>query len=243
MPALQKMPEIHLDEEELKQLGLRWEPTSKSLPKADGEKAGKLCDSNIAKAMAKMLGDIEIKSPLSSKALIPPHEDCVELGSTTIIGGIRSQMFDICYRPDGVRIAYDNKSLNSKSSVGKNYRNMINDLGTEAATVHSRFPFAVVSFVVILPEPCLEEPHLTGLMSALVRLNNRSSENDHAHKAEVISLVLWDPTSGKINKNYPKKDTGLHLSSYSEKIYENYFLRYRGMAPHLDTEIQEEEVS
>lgn len=239
MPALQKMPEIVLDEKDLKNLGQNWNPISKSLPKADGERAGKICDSNIAKSLARMLGDIEVKPPLNSKALIPPHEDCVELGHTTIIGGIRSQRFDICYRPDGIRFAYDNKSLNSKESVGKNYRNMINDLGTEAATVHSRFPFAVVSFVVIVPEPCLEEPHLTGLMSSLIRLNNRSSENDHAHKAEVISLVLWDPTTGKINKDYPTKDTGLHLSSYSEKIYENYFLRYRGMPPHTDTDSDE----
>jgi len=46
------------------------------------------------------------------------------------------------YRPDGLRFAFDSKTLNDKKSIGKNWQNMINDLATEATTVHSRFPYA-----------------------------------------------------------------------------------------------------
>lgn len=66
----------------------------------------------------------------------------MEVGPTRVIGGIRPQNFDVAYRPDGVRFAYDSKTLNSRNSLGKNYQNMLNDLGTEAATVHIRFPSA-----------------------------------------------------------------------------------------------------
>lgn len=29
---------------------------------------------------------------------------------------------------------------------------MINDLGTEATTVHTRFPYAIVAFLVVVPK-------------------------------------------------------------------------------------------
>ena len=73
-----------------------------------------------------------------------------------IIGGVRPQNFDVGYRPDGVRFAFDSKTLNDRKSIGKNWQNMINDLATEATTVHSRFPHAVVAFLVALPEPVVD---------------------------------------------------------------------------------------
>jgi len=97
-----------------------------------------------------MLGDIPIVSG-SSKKLIPSEADCVELGPARIIGGVRPQNFDVAYRPDGVRVAFDSKTLNDLKSAGKNWQNMVNDLATEAATVHTRFPYALVAFIVAIP--------------------------------------------------------------------------------------------
>ena len=73
----------------------------------------------------------------------------------TIVGGIRKQNYDVAYRPDGVRFAFDSKTLNVADSMGKNWQNMVNDLATEASTVHTRFPMAVVAFLVLIPVPAL----------------------------------------------------------------------------------------
>ncbi len=57
-----------------------------------------------------MLGDIPIVVP-KARALTPPEKDCVEVGPVRVIGGVRSQNFDVGYRPDGLRFAFDSKSV------------------------------------------------------------------------------------------------------------------------------------
>ena len=52
----------------------------------------------------------------------------VEVGPVRVIGGVRPQNFDVGYRPDAIRFAFDSKSLNDRESIGKNWQNMINDL-------------------------------------------------------------------------------------------------------------------
>ena len=89
---------------------------------------GKALDPIVGDAIAQMLGGIPVKAPLSQNALLPPVADCVEVGDTRIIGGVRPQNFDMAYRPDGVRIAYDSKTLNDAKSIKKNWQNMINDI-------------------------------------------------------------------------------------------------------------------
>jgi hypothetical protein len=119
-----------------------------------------------------MLGGIEIVTP-GRTVLTPPKPDCVEIGDVRIIGGVRPQNFDIGYRPDGIRIAYDSKTLNDSASVRKNYQNMINDLATEATTVHSRFPYALFIFLFVVPAPCLGGAIEAALTLTLERLGQR----------------------------------------------------------------------
>lgn len=58
--------------------------------------------------------------PDENSLVTDPTPDCVEVGTTRVVGGIRSQKFGVAYRPDGVRFAYDNKTLNSRNSLGRN---------------------------------------------------------------------------------------------------------------------------
>lgn len=161
MPELaEKMPPINISTEELKKWGKLW--LGDANPDKNKGKA-RLCfdrfqsvnfasfiDMEFSKCLAQMLGDIPVKT--SSKGLIPPTEDCVEVGAVKIIGGVRPQNFDAVYRPDGPRVVFDSKTLNDIKSVGKNWQNMINDLATEATTVHTRFPYAIVTFMVMIPK-------------------------------------------------------------------------------------------
>lgn len=93
-------------------------------------------DEAVAKATGKMLGHIPVVQS-TGKSLRPAAEDTVEWGAVRIIGGIRPQNFDVAYRPDGPRIAFDSKTLNDKKSVGKNWQNVVNDLATEASELLS----------------------------------------------------------------------------------------------------------
>lgn len=58
------------------------------------------------------VGRVPVIPPTSRSALLPPKPDCVEVGACRIIGGVRPQNFDVAYRPDGVRFAFDSKTLN-----------------------------------------------------------------------------------------------------------------------------------
>ena len=153
-----------------------------------------------------------------------------------IIGGVRPQNFDVGYRPDGVRIAFDSKTLNDSESVKKNWQNMINDLATEATTVHSRFPHALVAFMVIIPTTCLVEPQRSAMIETLERLSRRVKVEDADYLAEAISLVLWNPADGSIDLTAPLLNSTLRIEKLSATIEAVYVSRYKGLPPHAAAE-------
>lgn len=153
MAKLVTMPPLAFPQTELARFGAAWTANggrlSRTPPQSSGD-LGRIFDTAVGEALAAMLGGITVVVP-NSNALTPTLPDCVEVGPVRIIGGVRPQNFDVGYRPDGVRFAFDSKTLNDAKSVGKNWQNMVNDLATEATTVHSRFPHAVVAFLVAIP--------------------------------------------------------------------------------------------
>jgi hypothetical protein len=116
-------------------------------------------------------------------------EDCVEVRGVTISGGLTPQTFDVGYRPDGLRFAFDSKTLNDRKSLLKNWQNMIKDLLAEATNVHSQFKSAIVGFMVIIPTPCFIEPLRPRIIESLERLAGRTNVGDQVYKAEAISLI------------------------------------------------------
>jgi hypothetical protein len=180
-----------------------------------------------------MLGNIPVVTP-NGNALIPSQPNCVEVGPVRIIGGVRPQNFDVGYRPDGVRFAFDSKTLNDENSVGKNWQNMINDLATEATTVHSRFPHAIVAFMVVLPAPCVTTSRRAAINETLDRLSRRNEVNDPLYKAEVISLVFWNPQNGTIETTFPSPNSALRIEAFSSQVEAIYRSRYKGLPPHAE---------
>ncbi len=233
MAAIAQMPAVIVSEEELKPFGLRWQE-KQSLPRTppcSSSQLGNVFDNCIGKALATLLGGVKVVVP-NAYAIRPAEDDVVEVGPVRIVGGIRPQNFDVGYRPDGVRFAFDSKTLNDLKSVRKNYQNMINDLGTEATTVHTRFPYAVVAFMVIIPKPCLLGGQRMALTRTLERLSGRIAPIDSSHKAEAISLVLWDPATGAISSDWPADDSPLRIESFSKQVERHYIERYKGLPPH-----------
>ena len=236
MAILASMPHVNLPTNQLLEFGTQWTANGGRLsrtPPYSSLQLGALANTAAASAVATMLGGIPIVTPINSNALLPPSADVVELGEIRIVGGVRPQNFDVGYRPDGVRFALDSKTLNDLKSVGKNYQNMINDLATEAATVHTRFPYAVVAFLVMVPTPCLVEPQRSALIGRLEGLNRRVTVGDPSHLAEAIALVAWNPATGLIDPAFPKKGSSIRLDVFPGRIQDAYFNRYQGLPPHV----------
>ncbi|MBV9709281.1 MAG: hypothetical protein JO011_00020, partial [Ktedonobacteraceae bacterium] len=128
MANLASMPPLVIDQTILAQFGRTWNDNGGSLsrtPPYSSGNLGELFDKAVGTALSALLGSIPIVTP-SSSALIPSQSDCVEVGPVRVIGGVRPQNFDVGYRPDGIRFAYDTKTLNDAKSVGKNWQNMVN---------------------------------------------------------------------------------------------------------------------
>ena len=234
MASVQPIPDICFDTEKLKQYGALWR-VSECFNKKQGMDFGKeVIDPIIAQALASMLGDIPVKSPENSSVLLPPSgfPDCIEIGNTKVVGGVRPQNFDIVYRPDGIRIAYDSKTLNDENSIKKNWNNMINDLAAEATTVHTRFPYALVLFIIVIPKPALHLNQAVDIIRTLERMNLRLRVQDENHRAESIAMVVWDPDTGDVDNAMPPSESNLRIEKYAKRIEEIYLSRYKGLPPH-----------
>ncbi len=194
---------------------------------------GKIFDEAFGAALAKMLGDIPTRV-IAKPSLLPPEENCVEIGAARIIGGIRAQNFDAAYRPDGPRVVFDSKTLNDTASIRKNWQNMVNDLGTEATTVHTRFPYCLVVLMVVIPYDALPPQQESDLVRTLERLGSRNHVLDQAHLAEAIALVVWDPHTGELVPNVPPAGSPIHSEKVRARIYDAYVNRYKGLPPHDD---------
>lgn len=188
-------------------------------------------DRAFGASVAAMLGNIPLVN-VNNENLIPPQADCVEVGKTRIVGGIRPQNYDCAYRPDGPRIVFDSKTLNDMESVRKNWQNMVNDLATEAATVHTRFPYCIVAFIVAIPAPACLAPQRRDLVRTLERLGSRKDELDQNHLAEALALALWDSATGEIDPEVPGAGSNLRLDTMHERVYPHYVDRYKNLPPH-----------
>ncbi len=233
------MPKIVIARRTLRPWGQAWLNKDPAKPKdkpqyfvkKDAMGFGKVFDEAVGTALASMLGGVPIVRPRRND-LCPARPDCVEVGDCRIIGGIRPQNYDVCYRPDGARFAFDSKTLNQADSVQKNYQNMINDLGTEATNVHTRFPYAIIAFLVVIPRPILVSPQKEALTGCLERISERLSPIDAPHNAEVISLVVWDPQRGTVSADWPPEDSCLRIERFSATVERIYLDRYKGLPPH-----------
>jgi len=235
------MPPLIIDQEELRRWGQLWladynpennTPKNRNaFARQQSVHFASFIDQAFANSLSVMLGGIPIRSAYS-RSLIPNEPDCVEIGNVRIIGGVRPQNFDVAYRPDGPRVAFDSKTLNDASSIRKNWQNMINDIATEATTVHTRFPYAIVAFVVVIPRPALAYQQETDIIRTLERLGSRKNVLNQSQLAETIAFIVWDPETGIVDASTPAATSNLRKEIFSEAIYNHYLERYKGLPPH-----------
>jgi hypothetical protein len=230
------MPPVVIPAADLAKFGAKWTALGRRLsrtPPESSSQLGALIDRTLGAALATMLGNIPLVTAKGNR-LLPPDgtPNCVEVGPVTVVGAVRVQDYDVGYRPDGVRFVADSKTLNDRKSVGKNGWNMINDLATEATTIHLRFPAAVVAFIVAFPEPTIESARRLVFIETLERMTGRFLPDETPHRAEAIAFVLWDPATGQINPNEPPPESPLRIERLHTQIERAYVARYKGDPPH-----------
>ena len=241
MAELRTMPKIRLSKEDFLLWGNRWLATSNeetgkkkhadAFDRQQSVNFASFIDLSFGQSLAKFLGGIPVASPRGN-SLIPEIPDSVEVGPVRIIGGVRPQNFDVAYRPDGPRVVFDSKTLNDTDSARKNWQNMVNDLGTEATTVHTRFPYTIVAFIVVIPAPALLDKQYTDIVRTLERLGTRRNIIDQPHFAESISLIVWDPRTGELSRDRPDQNSSLRVEKMPSVIQSIYLERYKGLPPH-----------
>ena len=92
-------------------------------------------------------------------------------------------------------------------------------------------PVSIVAFIVAVPEPCLAT-HRRNLTTALSRLAGRRSTSGDLHKAEAISLLVWNPHDGSIEKDWPSNGSPLRIEEFSAQVELCYTDRFAGLPPH-----------
>lgn len=230
------MPPLVIPRRELIDFGKQWKlrggRLSRSKPYSSGQ-LGNVIDHTVGHALAEMLGGLPIMKPKGG-SFNPPAANVVEVGPMRVDGGIRPQNFDAGYRPSGygVRIAFDSKTLNDTKSVGKNWQNMVNDIATEAATVHSVYEDAVVGFIIAVPFPCINKRRRTQMIKIFENIARRVNTADQHYLVEAISFVIWYPSTGKISAKYPPPDSVLRIEKFSTFVERAYRNRFDGRPPH-----------
>lgn len=109
---------------------------------------------------------------------------------------------------------------------------MINDLATEATTVHTRFPYAIVCFVVVIPKPALDTSQEYDITRTLERLAVRRGVQNQNHLAEAITFLIWNPATGTIDPSVPAPGSFLRIEHFPGIVSDIYIERYKGLPPH-----------
>jgi hypothetical protein len=249
MAELKKMPPVTVPPAQLKAWGQTWLGTTNNITgktkqtgrfdRQQSTNFASFIDKSFATSLAVMLGDVPLVAS-TGNALIPSQEDCVEYGKIRVIGGIRPQNYDVAYRPDGPRIVFDSKTLNDLDSVRKNWQNMVNDLGTEATTVHTRFPYALVIFMVVIPADALGKKQEQDIIRTLERLATRKAVIDQPHLVEACSFIVWNPADGTVHPDIPPQNSHLRIEKVHTIIEPIYLDRYKGLPPHSVTDEEQD---
>ena len=82
--------------------------------------------------------------------------------------------------------------------------------------------------MIAVPEACLGA-HQAALEAALRRLAERTHPGDEPHRAEAISLVVWDPQTAAVLEDRTQTEA-LRPGNFSASIEAAYTRRYAGDA-------------
>ena len=115
-------------------------------------------------------------------------------GKKNFMGAVRWQEVDVWIaNPDaGLVLACDPKHLQSRDSLGKNWKNTHNDLVAFSSNLHERFPLCAVGGVIAYPEWAGSPTILEQMHGICSRSIPRDKPLNAYGKFEGFALVIYD---------------------------------------------------
>jgi hypothetical protein len=146
-------------------------------------------------------------------------------GKRNFLGATRWQEVDVWIANEdaGLVLAVDPKHFQSRDSLGKNWKNGMNDLIAFATNLHERFPLCVVGGVIAFPKAAGSENILAQMHGICSRSIPRDKPTNAHGKFEGFALVIYDANG---NLFWPfGQDSALKPSAAFKTLAEKVFTR------------------
>jgi hypothetical protein len=143
-------------------------------------------------------------------------------------GGWRSVSVDVhIQKPEqGLILALDPKHLQSRTSVNKNWKNMLNDLVAFSGNLHSRFPSCVVGGIVAFNKSEATQDTLKEMYSIIDRVAVRQSQTEANDLMEGFAIVIYDCDRERLVPDTPPRHSKLRSDKMFERMAELVVRRY-----------------
>ena len=191
------------------------------------------------------------------RKLLHYDDSVARSGELTVLGGLKTKAVDVAVAKAGVGPVV---AISVKGAL-KAFRNLMTNRMEEAigdcTNLHISYPALVFGFLQVLranrPGPGIESNDIciaangsvadlvVRYHNVLVRLDGRRDIRDEPTKYEAVAVALVKPDlphRGTLVTTYPLPDSPLSLSSFFEKIYRSYDLRFVYPAPNLEAVTQ-----
>ena len=143
-------------------------------------------------------------------------------------GGWRSVSVDVHINTQelGLVLALDPKHLQSRSSIDKNWKNMLNDLVAFSGNLHSRFPNCVVGGVVGFEIQQTDSSMLDEMYDIVKRVAVRERVLDPQDLMEGFAIVVYDCGRHRLVPDIPPINSPLRASNMFERVADLVTRRY-----------------
>ncbi len=174
-------------------------------------------------------------------------------GERTVLGGLKTKAVDVVVTKPGIGPVL---AVSMKGTLGafRNLTNRMEEAIGDCTNLHISYPALVYGFFQVLRatrwqseiptnDICISREGavvdaILRYHEVLSRLDGRRDLRDETTKYEAISLCLVEPEGigrGSLLTNFPAADSPLCFSTFFERLYRAYDLRYVYSAPSLES--------
>lgn len=174
-------------------------------------------------------------------------------GERTVLGGLKTKAVDVVVTKPGIGPVI---AVSMKGTLGafRNLTNRMEEAIGDCTNLHISYPALVYGFFQVLRatrpadgvasnDVCVQEDgsvadSIKRYHEVLSRLNGRLDLRDETTKYEAICLSLVEPAQpgrGTMLSTFPASDSPLRYSTFFDRVYRAYDLRFVYAAPNLES--------
>lgn len=128
----------------------------------------------------------------------------------------------------GLVLAIDPKHLQSSGSIGRNWKNMLNDIIAFGGNLHGRFPMCVVGAVVGFNAEEIDEDTLADMYSIIGKVAVRESPSEQSALLEGLAIIAYECEPPRISPTIPPPQSPFRYSATFDKMAKLIVQRFVG---------------